>query len=745
MKTRKTLLGVVLGLCSFVCLTFGVLLCPNTQTLLSANAEETTRVEAAAGEITFEEGASIRTDPENMGIRFRAFYSKDLYELSATGDVGMIIVPSPALEGVGNADYFTYLKNEHGKAKTSVSTQFKPAQFTDNGDDTYYAWGAIVNLKDNNLAYDYTAIAYYYDSAKSCYVYSEPSVERSISYVADAALKDAEVTGEARTKLFTAVSSLSEQLNTAGKTDGSKITFETELSEGLDLSAYAVGDRTSITSVAIGDKTYTPVENKLTFVDTSTLSGYDTTAAFGDAQLMTLTFADETTLKLNASVWSLFISNESELQTAYQYTVVGNSRVKGYFKLNADIEMTNDGTANWYGSGRPIGYKPDDSGLGTGPYYDSGFEGIFDGDGYKISNFVVKNDDKGLFYSLGNHSVVRNLAIEAINLTKGSKQNYPGYGSGVLSRFLQGGTFENITATLTLKESSYCEPVGGLFGQGGQYGQVGKISMTDITVIASSASENVSYNPALFSYKGDNVTETATSFTLKNVAVVGFNNIVSSYTLTGSTTTYYGSTINEAAVTTYTTADALAHAAYTTCENIVKYATAEEYLYKDAIALDPVETDLDVKEDTDGNKTISREYDMKALVENKTIATIAVSGGASVTHENGVVTFTTDDASDVAKVYYITTEDGTVYKATITVWTLLVSSEEEWVTINSEYLGITGENNPNSLKGYFKLDADISLTVNSTNRNQYSLGKIDKIANDFAIVLDGGNHTLTWT
>ncbi|MBQ8309178.1 MAG: Ig-like domain-containing protein [Clostridia bacterium] len=508
-----------------------------------------------------------------------------------------------------------------------------------------------------------------------------------------------------------------------------------------------------------------------------------------------ITLEDGNIYTLNVTVWSLLISNEKELRSMNDYLTFGPKTsggdgytyVEGYFKMDANVTLTEQWT-NKEAVGSSVHANVSQGGTG-------GFHGIFEGNGKTIYNLNVVAGASGLFYGLGGSSVIRNLSVYGSNPTSSASSSV---GTGLISKFIYGGTYENITAELHLLESATGQSAGGLFGTA-YYDVYAPVTMKNVTILArADVSGSIVNNPTLFGLVG--VTNIS-RVTLENITVAGFGNFVANWQ--GKTST----------LLTYKTQAALEEFG-ATCTNIRMFETVaayEEYLdsvytnetletkrvnYLEALDVQGLvgdKTIVSVTEgglelaldegklyfkamDVDTTKTfvivtaddyrytvaveiykavtdlgtfetdVETSFDvLNALPQGAAEIETVTFNGENVELESGVLKLTADYASDQAKVFYVNTIDGKTYKFTLTVWTLLVSSEEEWATINSEYLGITGENNPNSLKGYFKLDADISLTVNSTNRNQYSLGKIDKIANDFAIVLDGGNHTLTWT
>ena len=237
---------------------------------VSKLAVKTEQAAAATSAMSFETGASVRTTPNSMGIRFAANYNADIYaRVEAGKEVGMIIVPKQAIDTLSeNEDLFDHLTGsggdsdvDYGKNKSDVSTQFVSSQFTQNADGTYKAYGAIVGIQNENLSYEYQAVAYYVDD-NDAYVYSPASDTRSISKVTKAAIEDTiEVTGSKRSDVLKMASALSAQLKSAGKTADSEITFNTDGLTGLALALYEVEDSFEIASAKLGNNAITVKED----------------------------------------------------------------------------------------------------------------------------------------------------------------------------------------------------------------------------------------------------------------------------------------------------------------------------------------------------------------------------------------------------------------------------------------------------------------------------------------------------
>ncbi len=259
---------------------------------LKSSAVASATTTATVNKMNFEEGASVRTTAENMGIRFTANYDASIYELveSGAGKVGMIIVPEKALsEATG--DYFNYLQTQFDKTPASVSTEFTVEYFTDNEDGTYQARGAIINLLDENLVYEYQAVAYYYTETDG-YTYSEKSDVRTISYVTNAALQDDELTEEQRVDTLHMATTLSQKLEDLNKTSDSDFYLETTVEKGIELSCYISKDKT-IASATLNGNAIEVLDNQITLTKTNISD---------NAQVLKIIYSDNSTLNINVIV-----------------------------------------------------------------------------------------------------------------------------------------------------------------------------------------------------------------------------------------------------------------------------------------------------------------------------------------------------------------------------------------------------------------------------------------------------------
>ena len=138
------------------------------------------------------DGAGIRLDPVNHGIRFSTAVSKaDYHALTAAGitlDFGTIITPDEYLAAADND--FTALEADKFIDVNSTATGtgvFRTVKGEDNA--TYYFFcGSLTGIKAANYDWDYSAIGYVTINGNT--VYSANYTTRNAAYVANAAYTD---------------------------------------------------------------------------------------------------------------------------------------------------------------------------------------------------------------------------------------------------------------------------------------------------------------------------------------------------------------------------------------------------------------------------------------------------------------------------------------------------------------------------------------------------------------------------
>lgn len=195
-KLAKKISTVLLSLCACICLAFGVLF---------AGASKDTAVVSAdvTGAFVIEPGAAARIS-ENCGIRFTAYFDDAFYNEIVDGEtiksgyqLGMLIVPSYYYEDCDNyvyntgydGGYYEYFRDIKGKM---IDLTFDYADIDDDSAYGYCVRGAIVNMKENNLDLEYSAIGYLKTTTANgdVYRYTGVSLPRSVRYVAAKAIED---------------------------------------------------------------------------------------------------------------------------------------------------------------------------------------------------------------------------------------------------------------------------------------------------------------------------------------------------------------------------------------------------------------------------------------------------------------------------------------------------------------------------------------------------------------------------
>ena len=193
--------------------------------------------------LTVQEGASIKLDADNTGIRFTVNVSKGLSTAvidDAEGDaeVGVAVMPSKILNEFeaqkvnGETDLFYFIKVTYGKDKEVISQPYGTNVLSKTEDVELY--GRIVGIKDENYNSAYKAVAYYTLDGEN-YVYSNYSGERTIAQVAFDYLNDDPATED--------IAGLKEILAKAtnlngGELDGSVLNAgDRFITEDIDLTA----------------------------------------------------------------------------------------------------------------------------------------------------------------------------------------------------------------------------------------------------------------------------------------------------------------------------------------------------------------------------------------------------------------------------------------------------------------------------------------------------------------------------
>ncbi len=728
--------------------------------------------------MTFKPGAEIRLVQDSYGIRFGLDVDADTYAAVAENDnaeLGVVIAPDFAIAAAKeqSGDLIEKILELYPQqnGKDSITVKIDPAKMTDNGDGTYSAKCALVNLKDTNLKYSYRCVAYYTVDGVT-YVYGGESDARSVSDVASAYISDPQadadyklIAAEMVAKTVAVKLTGSAQCVTVG--DG-KVTVDLEfnknLGDSVDLSVITNAD----TSLAFENPAVVVEENIVTLNGTRAINESAAVTAHGglieynvtvtaaadaetdvkdgvdfanlipeDEEIAQVTLAGEpvaltegskaqfektdagenikvytvTTVSgkdytVNLKLWSLIIDDESELTAMNQYTYsdtvhYGAQRTYGWFKLNADIPMTNAWSADYM--------------VGNGDYTAGthGFVGVFDGCNHSITGFVIPNvvNKVAMFYAAGQNTVIRNLKITAENKSTG------GFNSAVLALSADGGTFENIELTVALQDVYIDNNYGETLGGGGMFEYIHeldaydgvKLTLNNVKIIAKDTATGERATAPLGIIKKEKDVSGRTE--LNGVTIAGFKNVMYS------------------ATTPVTDLEGLQEKA--NCTDVEIFRTLSEYNESLYIKLDAVETDV-----KDG-------LNLAALIDGEIVS--VTENGEPVALESGKITYTAEDASPVARNYLITDAEGKIYSLSATVYSALISDEEELRGAH-EYQTVVTDQYGSKIGGYFKFDENVTMTQGAWKKeDMFGFGPSSWYSGIYGFVgtIDGNGKTIT--
>ncbi|MBR2375201.1 MAG: hypothetical protein IKA88_02815 [Clostridia bacterium] len=789
MKATKRFFIAIFAALFFV-LTFAAIGLFNKPTKTAKAAETTTN-------IVFQDGASIRlTEPS--GVRFTADLNANLENVVYTvnnGEVslvsgvelGMIVVPAAALENVGTADVFDYLYTTYGKTKEQVSTQFNAGGdgkiVLNKAGTAYCIKGAIVNITNKNYNRPYQAVAYYKLSESSEYVYSAMSDTRTISYVADAALRNKDY-GSQETTLTNIVKQAYTLKNpeattvNVGKTvdlktlmpdveDKANYTFAIKSGEanvslsGSVVTGLATGEATVTVSMnAYGGKTIELSEIALNVtypqinVETEVDAGLDLATAIGgtvasvtlddqpvehtngvvtlavtdaakEAKPYIVTDSEGAKYQVNAKIWSLFIDNATELMSWNNYTyqeeyVVNASTNQKTYKVWGYFKFT----SNVDMTGQTWAKE---NRLATSVDVTSsaaGFLGVIDGNGKTIDNltFGSGNDKLALISMTGETAEVKNLSITNV------VYSYI-HAVGTIANTACGGTFENLVIDVKsgLRGWSLSNASGALFSK--VYTYASPVTVKNVKLINNSSN----FGTGTYEY-GTALGATdlnKTRLILDGVTIIGFNDYLLAVRDWNSSTDvgFMGMNSMRNPDKSASTEEKSIYDYATVQGNGVKAFNSKTEYTNSATVLTAQEVELDAAQDY----TVT--VDFTKMVKGE-IARVTIDGTLI---EGTSKKFTKAEASNVAKVCLIEMKDFSLYKVEVTVWSLLIADETELMAANA-YGTITD----GAYYGYFKMVGDADLTGKTwakTNMIDYGSTKGAK-AKGFQGVFDGNGKTI---
>lgn len=128
------------------------------------------------------------------------------------------------------------------------------------------------------------------------------------------------------------------------------------------------------------------------------------------------------------------VEEENSTDTSGNTTTINNQVIDGYFKLDDNIDLTDN--TNW----TPIGITEENKAI----TYKTAFVGTFDGNNKTISNLTISDNEAsglGLFTRLGAGSVVKDLTLDNCAIT-GANSTYQDFGA--LAGRAVGTTIKNI-------------------------------------------------------------------------------------------------------------------------------------------------------------------------------------------------------------------------------------------------------------------------------------------------------------
>lgn len=411
---------------------------------------------------------------------------------------------------------------------------------------------------------------------------------------------------------------------------------------------------------------------------------------------------------VTVEVHTASIATAQELMDVHKfvYEDIPNNQVLGDIRLEENIDMTGQDWLPAYNIGKSEKFEGGEQ----------KFNGVFDGCGYAITGFSVGNGE-ALISQLGVNGAVKNLNVQ------GGYVDYNGR-TGLIARLIYGGRFENIEITAKHGQGGKAatEAPGILFGQlfsyetrtyGTTYLENVKITATDevmATHAFASALGCTGNTGAAWDNTAAEGEENNSLIVLNNVEINGFKNLFA---------------YNGAAITTQTEMKSRFN-----CNAL----TVTEKTYQQIIA--EKTTQLPAREvELDANADYTVTVDFTTMVSGE-IAKISIDGAAI----NGTSrVFGKSDTSNVAKTCLIETTNGDLYAVSITVWSMLIDSEEELMNAN-----LYGTVTDGAYYGYFKLTKDLDMA-------SYTWAKANQIDNGsaknskekgFQGVFDGNGKTI---
>ena len=401
--------------------------------------------------------------------------------------------------------------------------------------------------------------------------------------------------------------------------------------------------------------------------------------------------------KISVTVWKNIISDPTELQAFaadLNQATTEASALKGWYKLDADIDMTEIDFVFGDLYGNPE--KPEEGG-------NRFFAGLFDGEGHSIKG--MKTGNRGLFNMVQHGAVVKNVAIvdayaygykaDGIQTEKNVS-----HGSNILAEWFC-GALENVYVSGSVGSTRWA--------YSGVVDQMRADSIKDCIF-------NVTIRP-----EATGSTDFAFGMWVTNpdLAVMETEDIVFIYT--GAENKKMGWLGDPVTISTYAN-DAECYAeidiskfdsAYWSKEADGIYFGDEKVVSADALPVD-----------LDGSYELSK-TEKDAMLSFTLTDTTAIQGeivsvkdayGTNIafSYKDGAFTFTADAlaaAADGKTTFAVVSDDNGVtrtYNISVTVWKNIISDPTELQAFAADLNQATTE--ASALKGWYKLDADIDMT-----------------------------------
>lgn len=440
----------------------------------------------------------------------------------------------------------------------------------------------------------------------------------------------------------------------------------------------------------------------------------------------------ETTYKYGIllTVYKNFISDEAEL-LAFAEDLDGaktsSSALTGWYKLDADIDMTESG----FVFGDLYGNPTKDT---AGDRY---FAGTFDGDGHSIIG--IKTGNKGIFNMVQSTAVVKNVAfVDAYafgyNANGTQTEQNVSHGSNILSEQFA-GTLQNVFVSGSVGATNW-----GFTGTVERFQTTAKVSNVVFDVELRSAGTYDSVTGIVF--EGNTFDDFVVITSAQKVFSVGGAASGSVYDKAG--VSVYA---NEAACLAGIDMSGFDSALWGKTEGGITFGgeiVVSDVTTEDAVAL---QGGYELSKSADDGKlsvTLTDYATIQGDFVSVSTADGMILGGA---YADGTITFTAAMLGllrDGENTLVVKTKDGDVYRqytVSVTVYSCFISNPTELKAFGDAFVA-AGKGN--LFNGWYKLDANIDMTSEEYVFGNYDTGNSNSASHvRFAGVFDGAGHTIT--